>query len=503
MPVTMASLVSDRTLALRPAAATAPLDRPVSWVHVSELLDPTPFLDGGELLLTTGLWLGDKTVVDAYVRRLVAAGIAALGFGTGLGHAELPAALVTAAEHHGLALVEVPRDTPFIAISRGVAAALAAEEYAEVARSATAQRELARAALAPGAPGAVLRRLTRAIGGWAVLADISGEVVEAVPASAADQLGELGADLDRLRHTRGPASTAVNWPGGSVLIQSLGVGQRTRGFLIVGSDNEVQPAQRYMVNTAAVVLTLLLEQSEPRDAATAQLRSAVLELLTDGRTDLAAAVLDQLEQRLPAEPVRVVIVHGDALERAAVGDLAAEVAGRAGAALLVADTEGNLALVASAEVLSRAELLGLTDRTAGVTIGCSEAVPWARFAEGLRHAREAAELAGRRGDRVLAFADLAEDGLAAIVDPDAGRAFAEALLAPFREGEAAGRGDLVRSLRTWLAHHGQYEPAAAELGVHRHTLRKRVRRAEELLGRDFDSPSVRADLWYALATTGA
>jgi PucR family transcriptional regulator, purine catabolism regulatory protein len=34
--------------------------------------------------------------------------------------------------------------------------------------------------------------------------------------------------------------------------------------------------------------------------------------------------------------------------------------------------------------------------------------------------------------------------------------------------------------------------------VHRHTLRKRIRRAEELLSRDLDSPGVRAELWLAL-----
>jgi purine catabolism regulator len=34
--------------------------------------------------------------------------------------------------------------------------------------------------------------------------------------------------------------------------------------------------------------------------------------------------------------------------------------------------------------------------------------------------------------------------------------------------------------------------------VHRHTLRKRVRRAEALLGRDLDEPGTRAELWVAL-----
>lgn len=64
--------------------------------------------------------------------------------------------------------------------------------------------------------------------------------------------------------------------------------------------------------------------------------------------------------------------------------------------------------------------------------------------------------------------------------------------------DRARNGDLIESMRVWLEHHGQWEPAAARLGVHRHTLRKRIRRAGELLGRDLDSPGVRAELWLAL-----
>jgi purine catabolism regulator len=502
VPVTVASLVADRTLDLRVATGDAPLDRPLAWVHVSELADPTPFLDGGELLLTTGLWLGGDVAVDAYVGRLVDAGVAALGFGTGLGHAELPAELVAVAEARGLALLEVPRGTPFIALSRRVATALAAEEYAEVARSVAVQQDLARAALGPGATAAVLRRLGRAIGGWALIVDAGGAVLEAAPRSAASRAETLRAELDQLRRTSPPASAALNGPDGTVLLQSLGAGRRARALLVVGSDDDVPPAQRYVVNAAAAVLTLLLEQSQPLDAATAQVRAAVLELLADGRTRVAAAVLERLGETLPDEPVQVVAVVGDADERASAAELAAEAAARLGVAVLRADAEGVLVLVPAADGPLPDHLMELFGRGRGRGVGTSEPVPWARFADGLRHAREAAQLGARRGGTAVTFADLAAGGLGALVDPHAARAFSDALLAPLRNADRGGRGDLVRSLRTWLAHHGQYEPAAAELGVHRHTLRNRVRRAGELLDRDLDAPDTRAELWFGLQLAG-
>jgi purine catabolism regulator len=37
------------------------------------------------------------------------------------------------------------------------------------------------------------------------------------------------------------------------------------------------------------------------------------------------------------------------------------------------------------------------------------------------------------------------------------------------------------------------------LGVHRHTLRYRMKRVEDLLGRPLDDPDLRAELWVALA----
>jgi PucR family transcriptional regulator, purine catabolism regulatory protein len=143
-------------------------------------------------------------------------------------------------------------------------------------------------------------------------------------------------------------------------------------------------------------------------------------------------------------------------------------------------------------------LAGLPDRVAGAVVGVAPPVAWARLADGVRQARQAAAHGAAVGRPVTSFIELAGQGLGALLDPAAAGAFAEALLAPLVAADRAGPGELVESLRVWLGAHGQWEAAAARLGVHRHTLRKRIRRAEELLGRDLDSPGVRAELWLAL-----
>ena len=53
---------------------------------------------GGELLLTTGIQLESDERQREFVRRLVRHGLAGVGFGTGFGHQELPAALLAAAQ---------------------------------------------------------------------------------------------------------------------------------------------------------------------------------------------------------------------------------------------------------------------------------------------------------------------------------------------------------------------------------------------------------------------
>ncbi|MGY1916388.1 PucR family transcriptional regulator ligand-binding domain-containing protein [Blastococcus sp. SYSU DS0973] len=501
MPVTVSSLLGTASLELSLHTRRAPTDRAVSWVHVSELPDPTPFLQGGELLLTTGLALTTEASGE-YVRRLAAAGVVGLGLGTGLSHAEVPAGLVAAADEYGLAVLEVPRRTPFIALSRAVSSALAADEYAAVARASTVQRELTRAAVAPGAPGTVIDRLARHLGGWVLLTDAAGTPLEATPRSARARAGDLAAAVDRLRVARPPAGAALTQPGETVLLQSLGTGSRVRGFLAVGRAGPFSGADRQVVNAAALLLTLRLEQSRALDSGTAALRAAVLRLLLAGQTAAARPVAEALGERLPAEPVQALAVLGSAEQRGSAVDVTADAAAHLHEPVLPAELDDALVVLVSAEGPLAGELAVLPERVPGAVLGIAPAVPWARLPDGVRQARQAAGHGRVTGQPVTDFADLAGRGLSALLDPEATAAFAEATLGSLVAADRAGPGDLVESVRVWLAANGQWEPAAARLGVHRHTLRKRIRRAEELLGRDLDAPGVRAELWLALHPPG-
>ncbi|MER3395019.1 MAG: PucR family transcriptional regulator ligand-binding domain-containing protein, partial [Microcella pacifica] len=164
MSITVADLTAHAQLGLRVVWADEQAAAcPWSWVHSSDLADPTPFLGEGDALLTTGTQWSSDDEIEPWVARLAAAGVPGIGFGTEVIRDGTPDALVAACERHGIALLEVPYRTPFIAVTRAVADADARERYARVRWTLETQRALALAALRPEGVAAVLAELARRI----------------------------------------------------------------------------------------------------------------------------------------------------------------------------------------------------------------------------------------------------------------------------------------------------------------------------------------------------
>ena len=124
--LTVHSLLEELGLDL--AAGDRDGEAPVRWVHISELEDPTPWLSGGELMLTTGIPLDSATKQREYIRLLAENNLAGLGFGTGFSHKKMPKALVEEAVKREFPLFEVPYSTPFIAITEKAFAKLVNEQ---------------------------------------------------------------------------------------------------------------------------------------------------------------------------------------------------------------------------------------------------------------------------------------------------------------------------------------------------------------------------------------
>jgi purine catabolism regulator len=493
MALTLAQLVADPSLGLTVQAADDRLGTEVRWVHVSELENPAEYLEGGELLLITGLALGAKADLAAYVGRLVEAGVVGLGFGVGVVHRTVPAALRRACVEQGLPLLAVPRPVPFLAISKAVASAVAREQYETLAAAYDAQHALTRAALDPDGAAAVVATLARLIKGWVVLTDPAGRPVHAQPPAARQRAATLAGELARLRGHGPRSSAALAEDGREVVIQGLGAGGRLRGFLAAGAEGRLTAVDRTVITLAVPLLALALERSRQLAGAERSLRSAVLDLALDGAGAAVKATAGLMVGAGVDGPWRVAVVapvDGEPGET-----LVAALEDALPPALLRLDPQ----YVVVAVPAGTDALHALVSRRADLVAGVSSAHPFDQLGAGYEEAGRALAVARRDARRIVGYGEITDGGLVGLLAGDAVRAYADALLAPLAEYGAQARGSLVESLRVWLAHNGQWDTAAAELGVHRHTLRYRMGRVERLLGRPLSDANTRMELWLALS----
>lgn len=488
MAPTLRQLIQAPGLGITLLTGESRLDDEVRWVATNEHPDPTPFLEAGDLLLTTGINLPETTQrVRAYTDLIVASGAVALGLGIGLGHPTTPRRLITAAQRSGLALIEIDEPTPFIAVSKALSDLIAKEGRVEDIQIAQAQRDLTRAAVKDGTTG-IARTTARLLDGWTLVLDRSTAVQSAEPARAKERLAGLAEPLARVSSGRVTSASLIDGAE-HVFVQTLIASGRVRGYLVCGTRQRPGSMARAVLGLATTLLAIGDDQqvvgSRRRDAALLRLAREGEDLDTGTLVDLGGAVLGSAALLTLAVSGPAADLRGLADE---IGDLPAE--------HVLGTHEGSRVLA----VVRPDQLDTVLQRVrarAGLHAGVSDRVPPKEIAAALRRAEQAMETAARRKASVVTEREAMPSSLA-LIPPTDGAAFARSVLAPLLEHDEQTDADLVASLEAWLRHHGHLERAAADLGVHRHTLRHRVRRAEQLLGRSLDEADTRMDLWFAL-----
>ncbi|AXJ09159.1 PucR family transcriptional regulator [Arthrobacter sp. PM3] len=505
--ISLAQLHSRLGNDLRPAAGGTVAVRQISGVHISELDDPTPYLEGGELLLTTGIPVsGGAAKVQAYVRRLVERDIAALGLGLGAGVDEVPPALSAACAEAGLELLVVPDGTPFMNVSRAYWDLVGREGQADLAASLGTQTALARAATMPDALPSVVKALARALGGWVAYLPADGGAETLWPEENHAIVGQLRRETSRLDMAVTHSASTFQIHGTDVVEYPVLVGRRTVGFLAIGAGRKLTRADRQVIMTVCVLLSLKAAQQQESDATAAALGSAVTKLLLTGHVDAGRALAPDLGLVVPTGAVRLLVVHGGPEDTAASAgtDDGLESLLRAGTGWPEAGGALRSCRLRHAAGGLSYYLLDAEYRDAGTPVSGDGNAPPGPY-DG-----------GEAGNPMLT-AVLSRPMPLERVHDEAGQlaAMARALpagqvvsapegaLDPRAQGWVAAlqgyrRADLVGTVRAYLRHRGQWEGAARELGIHRNSLRHRMGIATELLQADPDDPDVAASLWLAL-----
>ncbi len=500
--LTVRDILAVPGLALRPVAGERCLDRPVRWVHASELEDPTPWLKGGEILLTTGAAVGTTPARQrAYVRRLVDAGLAGLGFGTGFSHDKIPKAIATAAEELGFPVFEVPYPVPFIAITEAVFTRLAAEQYDVLQRAVDAEQQLTRVVMEGDGVEGIARSLASVTGGWALVLDLHGMPLAATSGAARQRATRVWEELRGSRPDGTGFSLTLVDRGHHVWVQPVSAGRRVEAFLAVGKPDA--PGQFDRIVTAHALSLFAIELGKARAVAEAERR-----LQGDFFDGLAAGSLPAHEVARGlgrfgfARDGRVVALSIESDGDADLAYAAEDLLSRSGTPYLISPFDGGVhALVLEG---ARPDLDELRARLAehlgqAVRVGAGGAVEPTQVGRGVRESRYALQVCRLEGWGSAGFDDLGTYRLLlSMAEPDALRAFADSLLAPLDDYDRAHGGELQASLRAFLQHNARWETAASELYVHRHTLRYRMRKVEELTARDLSSSFDRMEFWLAL-----
>ncbi|MFE7327024.1 PucR family transcriptional regulator [Streptomyces sp. NPDC057565] len=520
-------LIGRPELRLTVLAGRDGLDREAVWAHSIDLADPVPWLCGGELLLTTGLRLPESEAGQrAYIQRLADVGVAAVGFGTGLSHPHVPAAVVDAADTVGLPLLEVPLPTPFVAITKAVMERLAELQYEGVVRASRVQPRMTRAALRDGAR-AVVRELAVSTHATVLYLDDAGTVRAAHPSGAAGVDPGVLAELRRAGGSDRATEALSAGPHGVVVAQQVRVGPRTHGRLVLAADRELTAVDHLLLGHAASLIALQAEKPLRLQDEQHRVNSLFLRMVLDGTLPSRTARDHLTEAGFPARNgIRVLVLSGPSPRQAldVVGPRLAETglprfgAVREGRAVILLPGDGPRVGMRAGGDDGPAESAGRGGATGiGIARGLvDDAVArfgprlWAGLSlvyepdagpQALQEASNAAAVAEARGrPGLVAFESLAGHVLVSAPETrEVLRRVAAERLAPLAAHDRDNGTELLASLRAFLEHHGQWGAASAALEVHRHTLRSRMERIQTLLGVDLGSAHVRAELLLALA----
>lgn len=462
MATTLADLFEHEELALRPLNDfSTTQETSITWAAVTELLDPSEFLTGEEIVLTTGVRQKTTASQRRFVQLLAGNGVIALGFGTGLGHKNVPQTILKTAQEVGLPVFEVPYETPFAAITKLIAEEQNRYHVQNLQQLLRSHQQLTRTLLS---------------------ADLSSMLVELARMLDTDVAVSLyGTQI------HGPDTSTGDW---KQLPIATGMRDRCTLYLAEPFDHHglVEYAQSLigleLANKSRLresqraangqILTDLVAGSLEGSEATARLRSLGLDTHRDHVVILLqASAAPALLHRLPLPPLLERQVTCSVEDRLAV---------------LVPNDLGQQAVQLIDQYLQTAQIdaqIGF-----GGSYAHANGVRWSYFEalESLRH-----------GQRVNPPAKLSLTSLLLTARDVPIQDLALEALGPLQKFDAQNKGELLKTLREYFKLDGSVGAVAESLGLHRNTVRYRMQQITDLSGYDPTVTGDRVQLWIALS----
>ena len=439
---TIGGLIESRRLALSVVVRTLDIDeRPVVWAHPTELTDPRPYLRSNELVCTVGASLLTAASCLLLVEAAAASRAAGICLGIGDVHTSAPSALVEACQTSGLPLLLMAHGVAFSSINEFLVDRRLRQQSEESSRGGALLATLLEMVRSGSSTVEVLQSAAESLRGRLRMQLGSDSVLEAMAeehsSADAETKSRVAAALEEGR--------SIVWQGAGAAPGIEILAQLGRVILIAQSQEEAAATERR--NRLGTLVSLILEGLADSSA----LRPAITTVPgLEGHLNVSA---------WPPGTSRL-------LEKAVPKGV-------------VADTGDTVFLLSPdpATVYTTASSLGLICGLASPGEAGSVAKSLAESRAALRLARLQGQIVGP--DRLTTLEGLLFQQTASRVRP-----FRDQLIEPLRESGKSRGGDLLQTLRAFLAHDGSIPNCAAELFLHVNTVRHRLDKIASLTGRN-------------------
>lgn len=480
--IRVADLIADSSLELELLSGAKGLDRPVTWTHVAEIPDAAQWLEGGELLFTTGLGIpaeADDQV--SYLTSLATVNVACLG----IGHRAPPLtdALLHASDRFGIPVVRVGIAVPFARIARVVAASNLDLSQSRLALQIRILESLRWWADENVEPHDVFKRLEAVTGFDIFVVDEAGAaLLPGMPDAPATVCG----DIPTLR------TYPMIKDGFGAVVPVMG---RSNAFVVLQHRNNDGATGVVVARQVATVAAVQLADLYRRQEEDLRRGSEILGSLLNGERPVgaAAAHLKNLGFDLE-ESLLLVALRPHEGQLINSGELQTLLRRNHAPAILHSTSE--YILVLAQDTLEHLSSLVSTLEVVG---GASDAF---RLGADVRRCNRQAVWALRNNDekdsvimpygqaRTLApWLNMTAETIGTIV---------EQVLGPVLLHDHAKGSELIHTLEVFLEQERSIAKAAQVLFIHPHTLRYRLDKIEHLTSKRLSSTQDVAEFWWAL-----
>jgi purine catabolism regulator len=500
-------------------AGRSRLDTPVRWVHAGEVPNIAALLNGGELLLSTGMGIGSAAgEQQRFVGALHECGVAGFALELGTTFRVVPRTLVREAEARELPLIALRHQVRFVEITEALHTEIVNRRFALLRRGDEIHRRFTQLMLEGAGVPEVLSALARTINNPVALVKFGEGIVYHATCEADD--GEvLAAWQERSGDGDKPECIALPVP--------VGGGEAWGTLEALAIDSPLDEFDRVAIERAVPLIALtLLRRREEEVLAVRERGNFLSRLLESGLDEAEAASRSAAMGFRPALPLMLpftVALRSSPDGRAVTEDttwalLWRDVRTELGSChipviagirpyerdmlmvvgLATPERRGDLAGRVAA-VVRRASERHLGPGATVIAAGAAVRT-WSALRDALRETADAAAAARRAPPREWHDAtrpDL-DRFLWRVRETADLRSLVHRRLGPIVEYDRAHRSSLLETLETYFANGGHKAATARALHLERQSLYNRLDRIQELLGERLDDEDTYLTVHLAL-----